>query len=146
MSVAPAISFYKADDTTVLNDSNPNAHGAVTAGAVSADNEIHIWNDKGGGAGSATATNVQITTLTATGLSSGDTIANGNEVVTGLWVEIESITNGDSVFTSVGGSTTKTLADIASNADHVIKEHVTVPTNATAGAITYLLRLLYNYS
>lgn len=110
---APVITFTASDDATGIDaTTNPDAIGTLQAGAASATKEIHIWNNKAGISNVSTAGNVKITTVTKTGLDSGDTIANGKEVVEQKMIKVKSLTNEDTVYTAVGGATTLTLADI----------------------------------
>ena len=148
--VNPVITFYKADNSTQMNDSTPEDYGTVFTGNASSPVEIHIWNDKGGSAGSNPAYNVNVKIVSATGLDSGDTIANGQEVVTNSWIGIKSITNSDTDFTEVGNGTLKSLGTINPNSDHIIQCVATVPDNADPAPtgtpnndITFELKVLY---
>lgn len=148
--VNPVITFYKADDATQMDDTNPEDYGTVFTGNASSPVEIHLWNDKGGSAGSNPAYNVNVKIVTATGEDSGDTIANGQEVVTNSWIGIKSLTNDDTDFTTVGNGTLKTLGTIAPNSDHIIQCVANVPDNADPAPtgtpnndITFELEVLY---
>lgn len=130
MSVAPVIQLFLSDDITEIKTDNPLSFGSINAGSVGNEIELHVWNDKGGTNNSATLNSTTITTLTATGQTTGDTNQNGQELVTGKWLQVKSVTNEDTGFSSVGGDTTKALADIASNAYHTIKLRVNPDINS----------------
>lgn len=129
--VAPVIQLFLADDSTEIKTDNPLSCGSINAGSAGNEIELHIWNDKGGTNGSETLSGVTITTLTTTGQTVGDTNQNGQELVTDEWLQVKSVTNGDTGFMAVGGTVIKTLADIASNAYHVIKIRINPDINAT---------------
>jgi hypothetical protein len=148
--VNPVITFYKADDATQMNDTTPEDYGTVFTGDASSPVEIHIFNDKGGSAGSNPAYNVNVKIVSATGLDAGDTIVNGQEVVTGSWIGIKSITNSETTFIPVGNGTLKSLGTLNPNTDHIIQCVATVPDGATPAPsgtpnndITFELEVLY---
>ena len=112
--VAPVITFTESDNTTAIDDNtHPDNIGQLQAGSQSSEKEVHIWNNKAGSSNVSTAENVRVTTVTLSGYDSGDTVANGKEIVENKMVKIKSLTNGDAEFTAVGGATTKTLASIS---------------------------------
>ena len=146
MVVAPVIQLFLSDDVTEIKTGSPENFGSISAGNIGSEVEIHIWNDKGGSNGSATLQSVTFTALTNTGQTTGDTNQNGQQLVTEEWLQVKSVTNGDTGFTAVGGTVTKTLADIASNTYHVIKLRV----NPSIGAeglddIAFELNVSGNY-
>jgi hypothetical protein len=144
----PVVSYYESDDTTELNTANPEDFGNIIMGQESDPKVIHIWNDKGGGAGSTTMYNVRIKIVTATGLDSGDTLANGQELVEDQWIEGKSITNNDVSYVPLGNGATLELGNIAANAFHSIELKEIVPSDATSvppsGDITFELYVLYD--
>ena len=108
----PVVSYFKSDDITELNSLNPEDFGEVIMGNSSAAQEIHIWNDKGGSAGSNPMYNTQIKVVTATGLDSGDTLEDGSELVTNQWVSVKSVTNDDPAYTLLGNGAVLNLGTI----------------------------------
>lgn len=107
---APIIKWFESNDTTELNEDNPDDFGIVQTGDESETKEIHIWNNKDGTEDVSTAENVRITTVTYTGLESGDTVANGKEVVERKMVKVREIS--ETIFTAIGGAVTKSLPNI----------------------------------
>ncbi|MCE7699673.1 MAG: hypothetical protein K8E24_012970, partial [Methanobacterium paludis] len=121
----PVVSYYKSDDTTVLDStSNPEAFtlngSGLIIGQTSDPNVIHIWNDKGGAAGSTPMYNTKVKIVTATGADNGDTLPNGEELVTNQWIQGKSITNSDANYTLLGNGATLSLGTINSNTFHSI--------------------------
>lgn len=110
---APDVSLYDSTDVTEYTSSSGVDFGDVDPGDTSTPQELHLWNNKDGAGDVAEMTYVRIGAVTKNGYTSGDTIANGKEVVEGLWTEVESITNSEVSYTAIGGVTTKTLADIS---------------------------------
>jgi hypothetical protein len=139
--VAPVITWWNATDTSQYSS---YSWGTVDAGSISSDNTFNIWNDKGGSAGSSTATSV---TFTAKDSAGGDT----GELVTGKWTEVKCTSYGDTTFTAVGGTTVKEIGystgvqTIPSNQKAVCVVHINVPSNATAGTVNFKLRVSYTY-
>ena len=139
--VAPVIAWWNSTDSSQYSS---YSWGTVDAGSVSADNTFNIWNDKGGGAGSSTATSV---TFTAKDSSGGDT----GELVTGKWTEVKCTSYGDSTFTTVGGTTTKAIGyasanqTVPSNQKAICVVHENIPGGATAGTVNFKLRCSYQY-
>lgn len=109
---APVVKLYNSIDTTEYTSSSGVDFGDVDPGDTSTPQELHLWNNKGGAADVAEMEYVRIGAVTKNGYTSGDTIANGKEVVEGLYTQIESITNEETSYTAIGGVTTKTLANI----------------------------------
>ena len=144
----PVVSYFKSDDITELNSLNPEDFGEVIMGNSSAAQEIHIWNDKGGSAGSNPMYNTQIKVVTATGLDSGDSLEDGSELVTNQWVSVKSVTNDDPAYTLLGNGAVLNLGTINGNADHIISLIEIVPSDATPvppnGDIAFELEVLYD--
>jgi len=146
--VDPVVSYFESDDTTELNDLNPEDFGAIIMGHDSAEKVIHIWNDKGGSAGSTPMYNTRVKIVTENGLDSGDTLEDGQELVGNQWVQGKSVTNDDPSYTALGNGVELTLGDIASDAFHSIKLQEVVPVDATtvppSGDISFKLYVLYD--
>lgn len=109
---APNVKLYDSTDTTEYTSTNGVDFGNVDPGDTSDPVELHLWNNKGGSSAVADMEYVRIGSVTKNGYTSGDTIANGKEVVEGLYTQVESITNEETSYTAIGGVTTKTLANI----------------------------------
>ncbi|CAM6032153.1 unnamed protein product [Sphagnum compactum] len=74
-----------------------------------------FWNNKGGSSAVSDAVQVSITTVTFNGLTTGDTVANGQEIVTDTMFTVECTSQGDTVYTPVGGATTAPIANTTGN-------------------------------
>lgn len=139
--VAPVITWYNSTDTVQYSS---YSWGTVDAGTISSSNTFDIWNDKGGGAGSSTATSCTFTAKDSSGRDTG-------ELVTGTWTEVKSTSYGDVTFTPVGGTTTKAIgyasADqtLPSDEKAVCVVQINVPGSATAGTVNFKLRASYQY-
>jgi len=149
---APVISWF---DPTNTSQQTSWPVGTVDAGTVSAATDFLIWNNRGGAAAVSDATACAITTKDASG-------GNTGVVVTGLWAEVEDVKNSETAFTPVGGTTTHavgngTTAGVVSGAINDgtvvnstlefghISIHLNVPGTATAGNLSWLLRMQYQY-
>jgi len=115
-----------------------------------------IFNNKNGGTTVSDATQCQITTKTWTGLDSGDTVPNGQEVVSYETLQVKCTSQGDSGYTPVGGEITHAVGSAAGGTG-TIKGFIggdaaivlmtqNPPLNITAGTAQYLIRILYVYS
>lgn len=129
--------------------------GTVDAGTISPDRKFLLWNNRGGAAAVSDATNCALTTKDSAG---GDT----GELVTQKWCEVKIDELGETRFTAIGGATTKQIGNgispgVLSGAANdgtlaksdpnyaLFTAHLNVPATATAGNISFLLRLLYQY-
>jgi hypothetical protein len=110
--VAPSVKCYNEGDTAEFTDLVPINLGSVDAGTTSEALQINIWNNKAGSSEVSKMENVRLTSVTANGFNSGDTVANGKEAVEQRFIGVKSLTNEDEEFTQVGGATTKLLDDI----------------------------------
>lgn len=108
---APVVTILDRFDN-VLDEGNPNNLGAVNAGSSSSEKTLKIVNNHNGTGDLSTMEGVTITTVTNNGYNSGDTVENGKEPVEGKWLKIKSITDDDSVFGEVGGTTVKSISNI----------------------------------
>jgi hypothetical protein len=144
----PVVSYYENDDTTQLNDANPEDFGNVIMGHSSAEKEIHIWNDKGAVAGSTPMYNTRIKIVTETGLDNGDSLENGSELAGNQWIKGKSVTNADAEYTLLGNAAILTLGEIDANSFHSIKLQEVVPDDATtvppSGDINFKVYVLYD--
>jgi len=144
------------DNTDTLEISS-QLFANVSAGSVSPDVELHLWNGKDSGTAD-TMKNIRITTSTANDKYTGDNNANGQELVTGHWVEIKSagvIGTGitDDAMTSykpVGGDPIASInnylgvGDIPTNCARKLFIHINTPVGAqSSGTIAFTLKVLY---
>lgn len=145
----PVPSLYENDSTpsggTVINAGNPIAFGNVPKGTASEPSDsgkypIHLWNDKGGSAGSVDMKQVKIGVKNSLGGNAGEfisgTVLNGNQP----FFEAKSsgaygITDdAQSAFTRIGGDTFLDVGDIPSNCRRSILVKLNVAPDATVGS------------
>lgn len=149
---APIVSWWN-DDNTVQQTSWDT--GVVDAGSVGPDTIFLVWNNRGGSTNVSHMTNCVITTKDTTGGNTGD-------VVIEKWVEVRVDKLSETVFTAIGGTTTKiigngvTAQQIDGTANDGTKAnsnvnytrftlHWAVPGTATAGQRQWLTRVSYQY-
>lgn len=150
---APVISWYKADNTAQVTSWDI---GTVDAGSVSNDSIFLIWNNRGGASLVSDMTNCAITTKDNAG-------GNNGEIITNKWIEVKVDSMGESSFSPIGGTTTKTVqaagaaagvisgaindGSVANAALNFAKVtlHANVPSIATAGNVSFLTRIAYQY-
>lgn len=153
---APLVQWY---DSTNVNQKTDWQIGVVDAGSVSADTTFLIWNNRGGTTATSDMTNCTITTKDSLGGNTGEIILN-------KWVEARVDSLSETLYTAVGGTTTKliqggglsagdagkikgtinggTLTDITCYSKVTL--HANVPATATAGNFTFLTRVAYQYT
>lgn len=107
---APDVKLFNGDDTVEYTTNSGVNFGNVDPGDVSDPQTLNLWNNKGGTSDVADMEYVRMGAVTKNGYTSGDTIANGKEVVEGLYTQVKP--EGENSFTAIGGVTTKTLPDI----------------------------------
>jgi len=147
----PIISFTDSNNTSITSLS----FGGIDAGSTSDPIEIHIWNNKGGTPNVPNTTNTRITTKTYNGLDTGDTVPNGQEVVTYKMIQVKniSLSTPETFYTSIGGpdshaigaSTSEIIEGASPGGLCVLQIRAEIPTNATSGNIQFLIRVLYQY-
>ena len=111
----PIVKFYDIEDEHEFDENNPDDLETINAGTTSPPAQINIWNNKDGSSEVSKMENVRITTVTMNGLSEGDTVVNGKEIVENRMIAIKSITNNEESWTNIGGVHTKSLGDIRGN-------------------------------
>jgi hypothetical protein len=130
--------------------------GTVDAGSVSPDTTFLVWNNRGGASVVSDMTACTITTKDNLG---GDT----GEIITNKWIEVRVDSMSEASFTAIGGTTSRpvkaaaqaagvvkgsvndgTIANASANFAQVTL-HANVPALATAGNITFLTRVSYQY-
>lgn len=110
-------------------------------GTISTEHVLHLWNSKGDSTG-LTMTNCRLTARLSNGLYTGGTNEQGQEIVTGKWVEVKSngisgtgITDdAQTAFTPVGGDPNISgnylaIGNISPNTARHIHVRVNVPAN-----------------
>jgi len=141
--VAPVITFWDSGDSAEYTSLD---YGSIDAGQTTSVTTINVWNDKGGGAGSATASNVVMKTVTSGGAYSGIALVDDK------WYNVECTSYGDVVYTAIGGATSKAIgyasADqtIPTNQKAVVLTKIIVPVGATSGSISFKIRASYTYT
>ena len=151
----PIITFWDSTDSTQLS-SIP--WGSCGKGVETSEYTMNVWNNKGGSSPVDDAINCSITTMTYTGLESGDTVANGQEVVSDTMLNAKCTSYGDTSFTAVGGSTTTPIGYTTSTATlkgstatpseqkATVVLKMSVPSDATGASINFKIRLNYSQS
>lgn len=149
---APVISFKDEND----NDLSGVNWAYITQGSVSNAETIRIYNNFDNNMNIADAENTFIRIASANDLLSGDTNANGQEVISENLVEIKCIEYGDIDYFSVGANKTKAigytkntdslLAKSGSNVCNVLAR-IYLPYNlSSTGNVNFKIRVGYNYS
>lgn len=126
----PVITFTKANDITVLDDSestteflpapddtigialNPEDFGSVKATESTTEHEIHIHNNKDGIADIDPALDLKITTVTLLKQNTGGTNEEGKEIVQMAMVQIRDVNSGSQISIPIGGMQTLSLGDL----------------------------------
>jgi len=147
---APLITLTDASSGTIVSLSYNN----VDAGSNSGIQTILVWNNFGGSQVVSDAVQASITSKTFNGLDTGDTVTNGQEIVTYTMLNVQCTSQGDSGFTAVGGPTTApignstvgTIQGSVGGTAAVLNTKIVAVTNVTAGPAQFLLRFNYLYS
>jgi len=147
---SPLFTVTDASSATITSVSYNNVNAGSTGGIV----PLLFWNNKGGTSIISDAVQVSVTTKTFNGLDTGDTVANGQEIVTNLIFNIECTSQGDTVYTAVGGPTTApignaapgTISGAVGGTYAFVNTKIVAPNTVTAGPAQFLIRLNYLYS
>ena len=153
--MALPITIRNSDDSAELSSIS---WGSINKGSASAELTIRIWNNYGGASAVDDATDCALVVKTYTLLDTGDTNANGQELVTEQFVSAKCTTRGDTSFTDIGGATTLPIGNAAASttlsgeitdptaqASTVVLK-ITVPSDANAASINFKLGLAYTES
>lgn len=150
---APVISWYNAGNTAQITSWDI---GTVDAGSVSNDTTFLIWNNRGGSEAVSDMLNCAITTKDNAG-------GNNGEIITNKWIEVKVDSMKEASYTPIGGTTTKAVqadgaaAGVISGAVNdgnvanailnftKVTLHANVPATATAGNVSFLTRIAYQY-
>jgi hypothetical protein len=148
---APLFTVTDATSAVLSSVSYSNVNAGSVGGAV----PLLFWNNKGGTQVLSDAVQCQLTTKTFNGLDTGDTVANGQEIVTNLILQGKCISQGDSAFTAIGGSNSTmpignasvgTISGAIGGTYANVSTQIVAPGTVTAGTAQFLNRLLYLYS
>ncbi|OBR67756.1 hypothetical protein A7K91_08455 [Paenibacillus oryzae] len=151
---SPLVQWY---DITNATQKTEWQIGVVDAGSVSNEHTFLIWNNRGVNSDVSDMTNCTITTKDVLGSNTG-------EVVVNKWIEARVDSLNETVYTPIGGTTTKLVqAGGAAGAARIkgtanngsltavvnyakISLHANVPATATAGNFTFLTRIAYQFT
>ena len=154
-----AVPLFTVTDasTAVINSIS---YQNVNAGATGSVVPLYFWNNLGGTSVVPDAVQVSVTTMTVNGLITGDTVVNGQEVVSDEILQIQCISqdpaNPFPSFTPIGGDTTAPIGDGSQGIGVVsgsiggtaaiVNTQIAAPNGVTAGPANFLIRLSYLYS
>lgn len=134
---------------------NSVSYSNVDAGSASSVVSLLFWNNKGGSNALSDAVQVTVTTKTFNGLDTGDTVTNGQEIVTNTMFQEQCTSQSDATYTAVGGPTTAPISDGSSagtisgtvgGSAAIVNTKIVAINNVTAGPAQFLIRLNYLYS
>lgn len=144
-----------------LTDTQNNAIPVMNFGVVDAGNQtggfaVRVWNNQSQADNIADATNTTITTKTLNGFDTGDSVQNGEEIVTYTMIEIQCSSTGETSYSPIGGPQTHPVgyqppasgqqASIPSKQYAQMLLSANIPQTATPGNINFLLRAQYQYA
>lgn len=147
-----------------LTDSNNTPTPLFNFGIVDAGNEtggfsIRLWNNQANASGISDAINPSITTKTYNGYDSGDSVPNGEELVVNQYIQVQNISAGQTTYSAIGGPNTLSISDSApqpgnsppppvihSNNFAACLVRASIPSSATAGNISFLIRVAFQYN
>jgi hypothetical protein len=155
MASAPVLTLTDPNNT-VLPTLN---FGVVDAGNTTGGIRIRIFNNLANAAGIADAINPTITTKTYNGEDSGDSVANGNEVVINQMIQVQCTSAGETSYYTIGGANIHSISDsppqsgnvpppptIHSNNYAECLVRAQVPPAATAANVSFLIRCAFQYN
>ena len=152
-----------AQPILTLSDSNNSTLPLFNMGVVDAGNQtlgfsVRIWNNQAGANNISDAINPTITTKTYNGYDSGDSVQDGEELVVNQYIQVQNISAGQTSYSAIGGPNVLSISDSApqpgnsppppvihSNSFAACLIRCAVPASATAGNISFLFRVAYQY-
>ncbi len=154
--MTPVFTVTDASSSTISSISYQN----VNAGTIGNVVPLLFWNNMGGTSVVPDAVQVTITTMTFTGQATGDTVANGQEVVTDKVLEVQCTsqdpTNPFPSFTPIGGTTTAPIGDGSEGVGTIsgaiggtfayVNTHINAPSGISAGPAAFMIRCSFLYS
>jgi len=144
-----------------LTDTQNNAIPVMNLGVVDAGNQtggfaIRVWNNQAINANIADANNTTLTTKTLNGFDNGDSVPNGEEVVSLNMIRLQCRSTGETAYTPIGGAATHPIGSqpvanqgttsIPSGAYAEMLLQAAVPQTATPGSINFIIRVNYQYA
>lgn len=147
---SPLITVTDAGSATISSLSYNNVDSGSNSGIIT----VLVWNNKGGSQVISDAVQATITTKTFNGQDTGDTVQNGQEIVTYTMLNTQCTSQGDVSYTPVGGPitapignvTTGTIQGTVGGTAARVNTKIIAVSNVTAGPAQFLLRLNYLYS
>ncbi len=151
----PVLSLTQQDNTplSVMN------FGVVDAGTNSGGSIVRIWNNLANSPNIAAASNPAITTKTFNGYDSGDSIPNGEQVVTQQFIQVLSLSTGATQYVPIGGPNTAPIGDavqqagnpppplqISPNGYAEVQLRANIPQSAQPGNINFIIRVSFQFS
>ena len=152
---APIITLTDATNTTlpILN------FGVVDAGNQTGGIQVRVWNNFAAATNIADAINPVITTKTYNGLDGGDSVANGNEIVTNQMIQVQCTSAGQTSYFAIGGANILSISDVPPQSGNTPPPPIissgnfasclmraVVPASASSGNINFLIRVTYAYN
>jgi hypothetical protein len=144
---APLLTFTDTTSSTITNLN----FGNVDAGNYSSVLPILVWNNLNGSYTLSSMSNTTITSVTLNGLGqhAGDYVSNGQQIVDSELLQV----SGDSInWTPVGGANTAvingatgTISGQPGGDYALVYLRLNAPTNVTAGAVSFYIRINYLY-
>lgn len=143
--------------TTTQNNALPVMNfGVVDAGNQTGGFAVRVWNNQSGADNIADASNTTITTKTLNQMDGGDSVENGNEIVTFTMIEVQCTSTGETAYAPIGGEQTHPVgyqavpsggtATIPSKQYAEMLLQANIPQTATPGNINFLIRVQYQYA
>lgn len=147
-----------------LTDNNNTVLPLFNLGIVDAGNEtggfsVRIWNNLANATGISDAINPSITTKTYNGYDNGDSVENGNELTVNQYIQVQNISAGQTSYFAIGGAHVQSISDsppqpgnnppppvIHSNNYAACLLRASIPASATAGNISFLIRVAFQYN
>jgi hypothetical protein len=147
--------------TFTLTDPQNNAISVMNFGVVDAGNQsggfaVRVWNNQSQAANIADANNTTITTKTLNGFDNGDSVPNGEEIVTFTMIQVQCSSTGETAYSPIGGPQTHPIGyqppvsggitSIPSKQFAQSLLRAAIPQTATPGNINFLIRVNYQYA
>lgn len=144
-----------------LTDTANNPISVINYGVVDAGNQtggmaVLIWNNQSNTPNVSNANFTTVTTKTLNGFDNGDSVENGEEVITYTMVQVQCQSTGEITYSPIGGAQDHPIGNvpvannnptsIPSNSYAQCLFRIVVPQTATPGSINFLTRINYQYS
>ena len=148
---APVFTLTNSASSTISSIS----YGNVNAGKDSSVTQLLFWNNFQGTQTLSDAVQCSLTIMTFNGLATGDTVTDGQEIVTNTMFQEQCVSQGDSGYTAIGGPTTAPISDgsspgtiqgIIGGSAAVVNTQIVAINNVTAGPAQFKLRCSFLYA